>query len=46
MTAARATAIAVSEKFSYYRLVISKFGYSENATKFEKIFHFKFDATQ
>jgi len=23
-----------------------KFGYSEKATKFEKIFHLKFDATQ
>ena len=24
----------------------AKFGYSEKATKFEKIFHLKFDATQ
>ena len=25
---------------------VLKFGYSEKATKFEKIFHLKFDATQ
>ena len=25
---------------------VIKFGYSEKATKFEKIFHLKFDATQ
>ena len=28
------------------RYVYLKFGYSEKATKFEKIFHLKFDATQ
>ena len=28
------------------RVADIKFGYSEKATKFEKIFHLKFDATQ
>ena len=33
--------------FSIHQLLPSlKFGYSEEATKFEKIFHLKFDATQ
>ena len=30
-----------------YKISVSvKFGYSEKATKFEKFFHLKFDATQ
>ena len=32
--------------FSGYLFGNIKFGYSEQATKFEKIFHLKFDATQ
>ena len=28
------------------KIVQLKFGYSEKATKFEKIFHLKFEATQ
>ena len=28
------------------KVIVLKFGYSEKATKFEKIFHIKFDATQ
>ena len=28
------------------RAILVKFGYSEKATKYEKIFHLKFDATQ
>ena len=31
---------------AYYRGAQVKFGYSEKATKFEKIFYLKFDATQ
>ena len=28
------------------RIILLKFGYSEKATKFEKIFHLKFDVTE
>ena len=31
---------------SNYQLLVVKFGYSEKATKFDKIFHLKFDTTQ
>ena len=31
---------------SVFTMTLIKFGYSEKATKFEKIFHLKFDATQ
>ena len=30
----------------FFNFFFLKFGYSEKATKFEKIFHLKFDATQ
>ena len=33
-------------KVTWQEKLALKFGYSEKATKFEKIFHLKFDATQ
>ena len=33
-------------KKKYLRKTLIKFGYSEKATKFEKIFHLKFDVTE
>ena len=38
--------VLMENRGKIYRLNIFKFGYSEKATKFEKIFHLKFDATQ
>ena len=34
------------EKLSFFESVQVKFGYSEKATKFEKIFQLKFDVTE
>ena len=36
----------VRKKSNYQKSWWVKFGYSEKSTKFEKIFHLKFDATQ
>ena len=38
--------IKFRSKHNTVLLLCLKFGYSEKATKFEKIFHIKFDATQ
>ena len=32
--------------YPHFNFAFVKFGYSEKATKFEKIFHLKFDTTQ
>ena len=36
----------IFHNLSSIKTALVKFGYSEKATKFEKIFHLKFDATQ
>ena len=42
--------IALAEQYTpfyfNFQILFLKFGYSEKATKFEKILHLKFDATQ
>ena len=47
----KANWVQIGPKFERFgnimtRLILVKFGYSGKATKFEKIFHLKFDATQ
>ena len=37
---------SINNNYLGFFLESLKFGYSEKATKFEKIFHLKFDATQ